>query len=251
MMVAPSITAGGAVSMAGSLLSVIQVRLLKPRAPVPNAPIAGRLRYRWVPASGAAPPGGTPWPRSLSSSAATRRSCWSKSAFAALGLHRPRMKNTRTRKTSCPAMHTRHHRFHSLPDAFWAGITFFSTRRSEASCGELAPHAGDLGVRDGAPCLDVGRQRREGEQTLDLELERGGHRPHGGHHVVGASVVLKQRPQGLAGTVGLHLSKRGDDRCRRGRRMCSSRPRGHTAGRPGMSGGSSPPPGCPPEWWTW
>ena len=77
-------------------------------------------------------------PRSLSSSAATRRSCWSKSALAALGLQRPRMKNTSTRNTSCPAMHTRHHRFHSLPDAFWAGITFCSTRNNEASWGELA-----------------------------------------------------------------------------------------------------------------
>ena len=77
-------------------------------------------------------------PRSFSSSVATRRSCSSKSAFAALGLQRPRMKNTRTRNTSCPATHTHHHRFHSLLDAFWAGITFCSTRSNVASWGELA-----------------------------------------------------------------------------------------------------------------
>ena len=48
-------------------------------------------------------------------------------------------------------MHTHHHRFHSLPDAFWAGITFGSTRSSAASCGELACTAAIWASETGRP----------------------------------------------------------------------------------------------------
>jgi len=51
------------------------------------------------------------------SSWSTRRRCASSSRRAARGLHGPRMKNTSTRKTTWPATHTHHHRFHSSGEA--------------------------------------------------------------------------------------------------------------------------------------
>src|SRR5664280_1010926 len=75
----------------------------------------------------------------FSNSSLTRRSWLSKSRLAALGLHGPRMVNTSSPNTTWPPRQTHHQRFHSLGDAFWAGMSFFSARSRLPRFCEWAP----------------------------------------------------------------------------------------------------------------